>query len=72
MELLELDKLKNRDWQLFKVSALKNAGVKNVFKWISKTICKENNEYIDINDSTELFDTKQVEIKEVSSSNLLF
>ncbi len=26
MEILELDRLKNRDWQLFKISALKNAG----------------------------------------------
>jgi hypothetical protein len=65
MEILELDKLKNRDWQLFKISALKNSGVKDVFKWVSKTISKDNSEYIDINDSSEQFDSKQVEIKEV-------
>ena len=37
-EILNLGKIKNRSWSIFKVSAVKDIGLEESITWLSKTV----------------------------------
>ena len=37
-EILKLSEIKNRDWSIFKTSAIKGEGLKEAFSWLVKTV----------------------------------
>ena len=41
-EILKLDEIKNRDWSIFKTSALTGEGLKESLDWLVKTISNKS------------------------------